>query len=101
MELGISPTEPGFEKCKMEPRLGDLEELSVLAHTVKGTIQFEMNGKKSNRKLSISIPKGMDCDIILDQREKVDLVAVSKNPANKHAYRLIPGKKVELHLKHL
>ena len=43
--MGIQPVKPGFEKCTIAPQPGDLEELSMLAHTVKGTIQFEMTGK--------------------------------------------------------
>ncbi|MBK5263004.1 MAG: alpha-L-rhamnosidase N-terminal domain-containing protein [Peptostreptococcaceae bacterium] len=100
--LGIFPVKPGFEKCTITPQPGDLEELSMLAHTVKGTIQFEMTGKKFDRIITISIPNEMDCEIILDQREKIDLAIGSEKAENGYiAYKLQAGEKVKLHLRYL
>ncbi len=100
--LGILPVKPGFEKCTLTPQPGDLEELRVLAHTVKGTIQFEMTGKKSDRTISITIPNGMDCEMILDSREKVELKEGIERAANgQTAYQLPAGMKSKLHLKYL
>ena len=100
--LGIQPVKPGFEKCIIAPQPGDLEELSLLAHTVKGTIKFEMTGKKLNRIIEIAIPNKMDCEIILDQREKIDLEIGSEIVEKGYsAYKLLAGEKVKLNLKYL
>jgi hypothetical protein len=100
--LGILPVKPGFEKCKITPQPGDLEELKMFAHTVKGPIQFEMTGKKFNRIITIAIPYGMDCEIILDYRENVELeMGIESVDKNQAAYKLPAGKKSKLHLKYL
>jgi hypothetical protein len=100
--LGILPVKPGFEKCTITPQPGDLEVLSMLAHTVKGTIKFEMSGQKSDRIITITIPNGMDCELILDNREKVKLTLGVESVENgQTAYKLPAGKKSELHLKYL
>ena len=99
--LGILPVKPGFEKCTIAPQPGDLEELSMLAHTVKGTIKFDMTGKKSDRLIKISIPIGMDCEMILDDREKVKLtIGAEKVENGQTSYELPAGKMSELHLKY-
>ena len=100
--LGILPVKPGFEKCTITPQPGDLEELSMLAHTVKGTIKFEMTGKKSDRIIAISIPVGMDCEMILDHREKVEWpIGIEKVENGQTAFKLPAGKTSEMHLKYL
>jgi hypothetical protein len=99
--IRLSPN-PGFEKCVISPQPGDLEELSLLAHTVKGTIEFEMTGKKLDRTIVISIPNDMDCEIILNQREEIKLSAGSEIVKNgQKAYKLEASQKVKLHLKYL
>jgi hypothetical protein len=98
--LGILPVKPGFEKCTITPQPGDLDELRILAHTVKGTIQFEMTGKKSDRTVSFTVPNGMDCELILDTREKVELTRGVERAENGYtAYQLPAGKKSKLNLK--
>ena len=100
--LGILPVKPGFEKCTITPQPGDLEELKILAHTVKGSIGFEMIGNKTNRTVSITIPNGMDCELILDTREKVELTRGVERVENGYtAYQLPAGKKSKLNLKYL
>ncbi|MGN6267555.1 MAG: alpha-L-rhamnosidase-related protein [Ginsengibacter sp.] len=100
--LGIVPVKPGFEKCKITPQPGDLEELKMLAHTVRGVIQFEMSGKKFNRIITITIPDGMDCEIVLDEREKVELKMGSESvDKGQIAYKLPTGKKLKFHLRYL
>jgi alpha-L-rhamnosidase len=100
--LGIQPVKPGFEKCTITPQPGDIEKLSMLAHTVKGTIVFEMAGKQFDRIIIISIPQGMDCEMILDYRENIDLPFGSEIvEKGKKAYKLPAEKNVKLHLKYL
>ncbi len=100
--LGIVPVKPGFEKCTITPQPGDIEELRMNANTVKGTVKFEMTGKEFDRTITIRIPQGMDCEIILDQREKVDLAYGSeKVEKGKKAYKLQTERNVKLHLEFL
>jgi hypothetical protein len=100
--LGIQPVKPGFEKCTITPQPGDIEKLSMLAHTVKGTIEFEMAGMQFDRIITISIPQGMDCEMILDDRENIDLPFGSEIvEKGKKAYKLPAEKNVKLHLKYL
>ena len=100
--LGIHPVKPGFEKCTITPQPGDIEELSIQSHTVKGTILFEMTGKQFDRIITISIPQGMDCELILDQREKIDLPLGSEMAEKgQKAYKLPTEKNIKLDLKYL
>ncbi len=100
--LGITPVKPGFEKCTITPQPGDIENLRMLAHTVKGTIAFETNGKQFDRNIAITIPEEMDCEIILDDREKIDLPYGSESvEKGQKTYKLPTEKNIKLHLKYL
>lgn len=99
---GIHPLQPGFAKCLIDPQPGDLDKISFHAHTVSGTIRFELSGEKNNRKLALSVPENMDCEILLDKREKVELSAGTVQRASgQSAYKLPNGKTVKLQLKYL
>jgi hypothetical protein len=100
--LGIHPVKPGFEKCTIMPQPGDIEKLEIQAHTVKGMIAFEMTGKQFDRIITISVPQGMDCEMILDHREKIELPLGSEIvEKGQKAYKLPTGKNVKLDLKYL
>ena len=70
---GIRPLEPGFGKCQIRPQLADLEQLELVARTVRGDLSFAANGKLSNRSMKVTMPAGCDGRLVVDKREKLDL----------------------------
>jgi len=60
-----------------------------------------MTGKKFDRTIAITIPDGMECEMVLDHRENVELSSGFESVDNGHkAYILTSGKKTKLHLKY-
>jgi len=70
---GIRPVLPGFEKCEIQPSLGDIEDLSLTAHTVKGPIQFHARKLEGGHLLSITLPPGCETELLLPGNSETDL----------------------------
>jgi hypothetical protein len=66
---GIRPTAPGFTRCQIRPQLGDLEQLSLTANTVRGPIQFEARAEKGGHQVRIALPPGCTAELVLPKRE--------------------------------
>jgi alpha-L-rhamnosidase len=98
---GIRPTSPGFARCTITPRPGDLENLKLTARTVRGDIAFHALGRTGDRELRLRIPAGIEAELRLDKKEHVALMSV---PQPKHVgtsgFRLPTEKDIVLHLKH-
>jgi hypothetical protein len=62
---GIRPTAPGFTRCRIRPQLGDLEQLSLTAHTVRGPIQFEARAKGGGHEVRVSLPAGCVGEVLV------------------------------------
>lgn len=62
---GAYPMEPGGLKIRMEPQLGDLEELDFDIQTSGGPIKFHCGKKNNRRKLTLVIPESVSVELHL------------------------------------
>lgn len=98
--VGLRPLEPGFKRAELQPQLGDLRDLQVVTYTGQGPLQFSANGHTGDREMSLSVPYGCDCDLLLSRQEIVSLQeAVGATPAGYRRYRLPSGATTVLRLK--
>ncbi len=94
---GIQPLSPGFEKFYIRPQPGDLQHISLTAHTVRGPIEFEC---RQQRKIRLRIPRDSKAVLIVDRREQLDLPVSDKVVfAGEKHYDLPAGERVEIVLK--
>jgi hypothetical protein len=90
--VGIRPLEPGFERCEIRPQLADLGDLELTAHTVRGAIHFQAKGILGNREIVITMPERIRGELVLPEREEIQLEAVEENQLPGYQrYRLKPG----------
>jgi len=94
---GIQPLKPGFERVQVYPQLGDLDSLQLTAQTVRGPIRFGATGKFGNRELTVELPDGMDGELVLSEKEELDL-SLLRQEAGKKVYAL--PQKVSLRLQY-
>jgi alpha-L-rhamnosidase len=97
---GIRPLEPGFSRYQIRPQPGDLTQLSLTAHTVKGPILYQSEGPQGRRKLTLELPEGGEGELIVDVRERLKLKELARpNIPNSRRYRLPAGEKIQLNLR--
>lgn len=96
---GIQPLEPGFRRCEIRPQLGDLGDLDLTAHTVRGPIQFHSQGPLGRRELTLTLPSGCECELVLPAGEEpgLDRLASPRNGLSR--YRLAAGAIAHLTLR--
>jgi hypothetical protein len=92
---GIMPVEPGFNSYVIYPQLSDLEKLELTAFTIKGEINFSSEGKPGKKQLKIKTLPHAKGELILSEKEKVDLTVVRKFD-NKIAYTLPEDKEIKI-----
>jgi hypothetical protein len=94
---GIRPSAPGFSGCQIRPQLGDLDQLSLTAHTVRGPIQFDARAGRGGHEIHVSLPAGCSGEILVPQGSSVPLreLAPSRLPGLKR-YRLEAGQTATL-----
>ena len=57
--VGLRPTAPGFATWDLCPRLVDLGDLSLDAHTVGGTFRIRTTGTGAARRMTVQVPAGV------------------------------------------
>jgi len=93
--LGLKPLRPGFEKCLLFPQLGDLKQVALVAHTVRGGIRFAAKQRGTGCELTIFIPAGIHAELVLPSGGEIGLPAGDEiAPANFTSYVLPAGKEV-------
>ncbi len=98
---GIKPRQPGFSRVELRPQLADLEKLDLVAHTVRGPIQFASQGPLGSRKVTISLPADCAGELVVSRKEKLELDVLSTAaPAGQARYCLPAGKETTVLLKH-
>lgn len=70
---GIRPTAPGFSSWVAEPQLGDLPDLRIVAHTVRGPIQFQAWAERDGHRVEITARVDIDGELILPAGSDSDL----------------------------
>jgi alpha-L-rhamnosidase len=98
---GIKPITPGYKTFQVYPQLVDLNAADITTNTIAGPIIFKSRGLLGNRKLSLEIPVGTTAELIVDEREHLNLTKanVSLVPG-KTTYIIKGGKKLTVLLKH-
>jgi alpha-L-rhamnosidase len=97
--MGLKPLAPGFQRLELRPQLGDLEELELTAHTVRGPVRFSARGKPGQRELTLQLPAECEGEIVLRREEQVDLAkAPGPVPPGHRRYRVPAGKPVIIRL---
>ena len=97
---GLHPLEPGFTKVLIRPQPAELEEIDLIAHTVRGPIHFATKGNAGNRRLSLRLPESMQGFLALPVGEEIDLKPVEMELDKSLAYYQLPaGKDIVLNLK--
>ncbi len=98
---GIRPLEPGFGRVEIRPQPGDLARLELVARSVRGPIVFRSVGEKGNRELTLELPEGCDGELVVPERESVELEAVPRTETmGLRRYALPAGRRTGLRLKH-
>lgn len=98
---GIRPLAPGFARCEIRPQPADLEKLELTTRTVAGPVRFASRGTKGNRDLTITLPEKCEGELVLDEREQIDLDPLdTPAPPNHRRYRLPAGRTARLALEH-
>jgi hypothetical protein len=97
---GIRPLAPGFRRVEIRPQPADLERLELTAHTVRGPIRFRSLGYPGSRELTLELPPGCEGEVVLPEKEIVDLVPLPKYVPGKPKRYLLPASQtVTLSLK--
>ncbi len=85
---GIRPAAPGFARCQVRPQLGDLAQLDLTAHTVRGPIRFVAQQVGGLHHITVTLPPGCGGELLLpagaapglpllDQQHPLGLAGVS------------------------
>ena len=63
--MGVEPLMPGFEKVRIMPQLASLPWAKAVIPTIKGQIKLEIENKKSEYRMQVTIPANMESEIYL------------------------------------
>jgi len=97
---GIRPLEPGYRRVEIRPQLADLSDLELVTRTPQGPIRFEATGKRGDRRLSVSLPAGVDGELVVPVEEQLGLTPLPDNGSHGTSrYRLPPSRTTRVHLK--
>jgi hypothetical protein len=90
---GIRPTAPGFACFQVRPQLGDLADLDLTYYTIRGPIQFVAAKRSEGRRISVTVPKGCEAELLLPPGAATSLAALAPDHrlGLKH-FRLETGK---------
>ena len=98
---GIKPLVPGFRRFEVVPQFADIQGLELAAQTVQGPIVIATKGLEGEREITVESPTNAQGEIALDKSESISLERKDgAAPLGRVRYKLPPGKKVVLQLKH-
>jgi hypothetical protein len=92
--MGLKPLTPGFQRLELRPQLGDLEQLELTVHTVRGPIRFKSSGKAGTRELMLEVPAECEADLVLPLGEKTGLERVPGAALPGHERFRLPAGRV-------
>ena len=64
--LGVTPTGPGFETCRIHPQTADLDWARGVVPTPKGNIEVEWSRADERLNLTVAVPQTINAELILD-----------------------------------
>jgi len=98
---GIKPITAGYKTFQIYPQLVDLNAVDITTNTIAGPIIFKSRGFFGSRKLSLEIPAGTTAELIVDERERLNLTKADVSLIQgKTTYMIKGGKKLTVLLKH-
>jgi hypothetical protein len=98
--MGLRPLEPGFRRYELRPQVGDLEELELAAHTVRGPVGLRVRGTRGDREVDLELPEGGGGELVLPAGESVPLSEASAPaPSGCRRFVLPQGGKLTLRLR--
>jgi len=78
-----------------------LERLELTAQTVRGPIRFKSQGYPGSRELTLELPPGCEGELVLPEKEIVNLVPLPKQVPGKPIRYLLPAsQEVTMSLKY-
>ena len=99
---GIRPLEPGFSRVEIRPQPEDLSRLELIARTVRGPLVFRSVGGRGTRELSLELPDGCEGELVLPEKENVDLKPISRwDGGGLRRYALPSSRPIILKLKYV
>lgn len=63
--MGVEPLLPGFEKVRIMPQLASLPWAKAVIPTIKGAIKLDIENKKGEYKMQVTIPANMESEVYL------------------------------------
>ncbi|NLF09584.1 MAG: alpha-L-rhamnosidase [Pirellulaceae bacterium] len=91
---GVRATSPGFAACQIRPQLGDLGNLELTYHTVRGPLRFTAKRQTHGHEITIDIPAGCNAELLLPDGDEPPLRRLLPDHSLKlNRYQLQSGKK--------
>ncbi|MDR2914988.1 MAG: hypothetical protein LBV74_09190 [Tannerella sp.] len=63
--MGVEPLLPGFDKVRIKPQLASLSWAKAVIPTIKGAISLEIENKKGEFRMQVTIPANMESEVYL------------------------------------
>ncbi|MCD7935454.1 MAG: alpha-L-rhamnosidase, partial [Tannerellaceae bacterium] len=63
--MGVEPVVPGFSKVRIKPQVASLEWAKATIPTIKGEIKMEIENRRGEYLLQVTIPANMEAEIYL------------------------------------
>jgi len=77
--MGVEPLTPGSDRVRIKPQVASLTFAKAVIPTIKGKISMEVENKKGEYRLQLTIPANMDSEVYLPLLAKKYEVTVSGN----------------------
>ena len=95
---GIRPLSPGFERCRIQPQLGDLPDLELTSWTPQGPIEFSAKSEAGGHRVSLKLPAGCQAELVVPEASRVPGERIAPPVKGLSTYRVAGGQKFEFHL---
>ncbi|MDR1097128.1 MAG: alpha-L-rhamnosidase [Tannerella sp.] len=63
--MGVEPLLPGFDKVRIKPQIASLSWAKAVIPTIKGPVHVEVENKKGEYRLQLTLPANMDGEVYL------------------------------------
>lgn len=95
---GIRPLSPGFERCRIQPQLGDLPDLELTAWTPRGPIEFSARSETGGHRVSLKLPAACQAELVVPEASQVPGERIASAQNGMSTYRVAGGQTLEFHL---
>ena len=80
--MGVEPIEPGFDKVRIKPQIASLAWAKAVIPTIKGAISLNIENKKGEYRMELTIPANMDSEVYLPVLSKKYEVTINGENQN-------------------